>query len=676
MTCCYRIKDTYVTEFPNAEMTGVPDMLFGMQCDQKGLSFRMKTDSGAVDSRSFDIIDCNVSENGIKTVWQSEDKSIEVVTDWRFCNITGIWTRQDTLVNTNCKLLRIKRYFSGFAFVPGDYSIYSQRSSWCNENQGEWTLLHHGSHTIESEGGRTTQGSTPFMVIKAAGSEHGTAFHLFPRGDWKISARTLTGPGDSPPYAIIEAGMADDDIDIPLEPGRVIEMPMVCINQISTTERFQGTERLHKFLLRNIFDEHKNEAPLVYNTWFENFDHIDPGKMDEELSAAKELGCEIFAVDAGWYGCQAGSWSKQTGDWREKIDGAFMGRMKDFSDKVREAGLGFGLWIEFERIGSLAPVLMEHPEWFIRADDEHHYPDLHQPQVYGYLLEEISSLCEKYRLKWMKIDFNFKLTNDPYKEAFKGYYEKLYGLLDEIRGRFPETFFEGCASGGMRLDISTLSHFDGHFLSDNVNPYDMLRIYQGGVLRLPPGRLTRWLVIRSAGKAVPEYGYALDRSPECILAPGGATWEGSVKVDPGFALLAAMPGMLGISGDLSSLPFDVKQKLSKLIEFYLKWRTSIVCSYAFLLTPLRRIKDNKGWTAIQLKDPVTDTSLLFIYRLNDSKNRINIVPEEIDVNNEYALQVFGKEEIIVSGHDIQHKGIDIRIDHMNRAVVMTVIPKI
>ena len=675
MTYCYKNKDTYITEFSTSENAGAPETLFGMQCDTKGLWFKLMIDRDAVDSRSFDIVDFNISEDGIRTIWHTADKNIEVVTNWRFCSMTGVWTRQDTLGNIGCEQFSINRYFSGFAFIPGEYSIYSQRSSWCNENQGNWMFLNHGSHVIESEGGRTAQGAAPFMVIKPEGSAHGTAFHLLPRGDWKISARALTGPGDSRPYAIIEAGMSDEDMDMSLEPGRMIEMPLICINQVSATDRFQGTERLHRFLLKNIFKGHKYEAPLVYNTWFENFDHIDPDKMIKELSAAKELGCEIFAIDAGWYGCQSGSWSKQTGDWREKVDGAFKGRMEDFADRVREAGLGFGLWIEFERIGSLAPVLKERPEWFIRADDQHHYPDLHQPQVYGYLYEQIVTLCERYQLKWIKIDFNFKLSKDPYKEGFKGYYEKLYELLDELRGRFPGTFFEGCASGGMRLDISTLSHFDGHFLSDNVNPYDLLRIYQGGILRLLPGRLTRWLVIRSAGKAVPVYGHTLEGSPESILAPGGATWEGSVKVDPEFALLAAMPGMLGISGDLSSLPDDVMQKLRDLIGFYKEKRAVIARSYAFLLTPVKSIKDNGGWTAVQLKDPVTETSLVFVYRLNDVNSRIKIIPEEIDGNKEYILGFYGRKEILLSGHDIIQKGIDVQIDNINRAVVLTVIPK-
>jgi hypothetical protein len=43
----------------------------------------------------------------------------------------------------------------------------------------------------------------------------------------------------------------------------------------------------------------------------------------------------------------------------------------------------------------------------------------------------------------------------------------------------------------MRGDLATLTHVDGHFLSDSVNPADVLRISQGAFLRLPPGRWYR-----------------------------------------------------------------------------------------------------------------------------------------------------------------------------------------
>ncbi|MCI8694976.1 MAG: hypothetical protein HFH91_20155, partial [Lachnospiraceae bacterium] len=72
-------------------------------------------------------------------------------------------------------------------------------------------------------------------------------------------------------------------------------------------------------------------------------------KLLRYAESARELGCEIFEVDAGWYGREP-DWSSSVGDWREKLDGAFYGRLAEFADKIRGMGMGFGLWMEPERI--------------------------------------------------------------------------------------------------------------------------------------------------------------------------------------------------------------------------------------------------------------------------------------------------------------------------------------
>jgi alpha-galactosidase len=184
----------------------------------------------------------------------------------------------------------------------------------------------------------------------------------------------------------------------------------------------------------------------------------------------------VFTVDAGWYGTGTGLWQQQVGDWNEKLYGAFYGRMSEFANQVRAAGLGFGLWIEPERYHPATPVVKEHPNWFLPGNGTHIYPDLANRQVYEYVLNNLLRIVEFYNLVWMKIDFNLELGTPA--DGLHGYYLFWYSLLDELRARCPHAFIEGCASGGMRLDLHTLAHFDGHFLSDTVNPVDVLRITQ------------------------------------------------------------------------------------------------------------------------------------------------------------------------------------------------------
>jgi alpha-galactosidase len=305
----------------------------------------------------------------------------------------------------------------------------------------------------------------------------------------------------------------------------------------------------------------------------------------------------------------------QTGDWREKTEAAFFGKMGAFADEVRAAGLGFGIWMEPERFGPDAPIRAEHPEWFVPVGASARL-DLTQAAAVAYIRREIGRLVETYRLAWMKIDFNFTLDADASGAELSEYATAWYRILDEIRAAYPGTFFEGCSSGAMRGDLATLTHVDGHFLSDSVNPVDVLRISQGAWLRLPPGRLFRWTVIRPAGRqAVPRYGKSLGDSPLAILTPGGAGWEPSETVDLDFALLAAMPGMLGFSGDLGGLSKEQGARIAEGVAFYKTWRRFITGSVAHLLTPPELLACREGWVGVQLQAPGGDTSLLFVYRL-------------------------------------------------------------
>ena len=130
--------------------------------------------------------------------------------------------------------------------------------------------------------------------------------------------------------------------------------------------------------------------------------------LRQQLAAAKEIGCDIFVIDAGWFGPQGPGWWNQAGDWREKTDAAFYGAMHGFAEEVRAAGLGFGLWMEPERFAAGVPVRQAHPEWFLPAQGDLARIDLENPEAYRYLRSEIGRLVETYRLAWMKIDFELR----------------------------------------------------------------------------------------------------------------------------------------------------------------------------------------------------------------------------------------------------------------------------
>jgi alpha-galactosidase len=547
--------------------------------------------------------------------WRVGETAVRLTTVWAGDAESGLVSRRDTLENAGEAPVTLSRCLARVAFPQGRYECYTQASHWCHENQGAWQPLHAGL-VLRHAWGRTTEGATPYLALRAVGAEEGVVFHVLPRGNWTMRVTPVTEGGDLP-FAVVELGLADENLHRVLAPGETVALPELLMQPLPQGQPHRAAPALHRYLLANHFAGAKPEAPVVFNTWFDQFEILDVPRLRAQLAAAREVGCEVFVIDAGWYGAGGPNWWAQAGDWREKTEAAFYGEMRAFSDEVRAAGLGFGLWMEPERFGAEAPIRAKHPEWFIPVGGAARI-DLAQPAAYAYLRGEIGRLVESYQLAWMKLDFNFTLDADASGAELADYTAAWYRLLDEVRAAYQATFFEGCASGAMRGDLETLRHFDGHFLSDSVNPVDMLRISQGAWLRLPPGRLTRWTVVRSAGQAAPRYGKSVAESPATVLTPCGALWEPAESVDLSFALLAALPGMFGLSGDLVGLSGDAQATLREGIAFYTRWRRLITGAVAHLLTPPELLTTREGWVAMQLQAMDGETSLVFVYRLGSA----------------------------------------------------------
>jgi alpha-galactosidase len=619
---------------------------------------------------------CEATPDGVNFTWTMPDGGLRLESHWQLSRDDGIWRRADSLHNVGATPVIVHACLARFPFAPGRYELYSQASGWCNENQGAWQPLHHGAVVLGNVGGRTTQGGTPYLCLREEGGDRAVAFHIVPAGNWTIRVAGESAGTRPLLFAVVELGLATESLHLDLPPGGTLALPEILIQAVPQGVPELAAPALHRYVLARYFADAKPHAPVVYNTWFDAFEHLDVARLRRQLAAAAEIGCEVLTVDAGWYGAGAGPWYLQVGDWREKRGAAFDGRMADFADEVRAAGLGFGLWMEPERNHPSVPIVQAHPEWFRPGADGFMYADLTQGPAYDYILGEMSRLAETYRLAWMKVDFNFELGDDP--TAQSAYYARWYALLDALRGRFPEVFFEGCASGGMRSDLNTLAHFDGHFLSDTVEPIDVLRITQGSLLRLPPGRMNKWVCLRSAGRSVVPYGSTPEDAVETILAPWNAGWTTSISVDVDYAARVALIGMFGLSGDLAGLPAWARDRLRHHVAFCKQWRGFITGAVAHLASPIRPRTDRQGWVAIQLQEPQGDRSLLFVYRLDAADGRHRVRLRGLAGDRRYALTDDDQPAApprIATGRDLMADGLVVELRAAFSAKVFVVEPE-
>ncbi|MHB1453873.1 MAG: glycoside hydrolase family 36 protein [Saccharofermentanales bacterium] len=601
-------------------------------------------------------------DNGFSVTCTDLNAGLQLRSEWILCAVTGVWSRKDSIHNISSRDVSVQRFLPRFAFRPGHYKLYSQSSRWCNESQGSWKDFTHGGMILTCEGGRTTQGSTPYACIMGSETGSGVIFHVIPKGNWVIKAYYKTTAGDSKQHFLAELGTSDEDLDLCLKPGEKVSAPEILIQELFDGQPQKSASRLHEYLLMNSHKRQPRHIPVVYNTWFDAFDDLIPERLERQLLAAKKAGCEIFTVDAGWYGQLEGDWFKQSGDWREKLNGAFRGKMKEFAARVKSEGLGFGIWMEPERFGSEVPVVKAHPDWFIDACNGYFYPDLSVKEAYDHVKGEFSRVIETYEVKWIKLDFNFDLGHDPHRSELTDYYSNWYTLIEEIREAYPDLFIEGCASGGMRLELSSIIHCDGHFLTDTVFPSAVLNIFEGTLLRILPGRLTKWAVMKSAGRIIPTYGTRLEDSPETLLAPCGATWERSRTAKMDFMVFAAMTGVLGVGGDIAGISDEALARLSDLIAFYKKHREQIYNSKAQILTPMHPFSEEDHWHIHQMIS-AEKGSILFAYRMNDENAAQLVKPLDLDPAQMYRTEYWDGRVINdrISGESLMANGITVEI---------------
>jgi alpha-galactosidase len=618
----FKFKDHRPVVFAADDKNVLTESLFGLLCGDNGRESALRQAAGMFHIRgggkrhegaSFRLRSGDFQKAGAVFTWDSQDGLFTVRSVWDFSLENGVLSRRDSIENSSGEKLSVSRCFSRFVLSHGSYEVYAQDSLWGRENQGEWIPLHAGGLLLGTKWGRTSEGGTPYMALREKDGGAALAFHIVPRGNWR--ARILrVADSNRLPLAVVELGLPDEDLDLSLAPGETFEMPEIIVQGLTDGKPESGAFYLHRYLGGRFGGGDAGRAPVVYNTWFDCFGKLEPERLRSQLAAAKELGCEVFVIDAGWYGGEGLNWSQAVGDWRERQDSAFRGKMSVFADEVREAGLGFGFWIEPERFSGHAPVVSAHPEWFTETVPGNFRIDLSQKAARDYQFGEISRLIDTYKPAYIKMDMNAELGYDASGGELYYYALEWFSMVSALRKKYPGVVIENCSSGAMRTDIAAMSVFDTCFPSDNVNPADTVGICQGLMLRTRPGQIMRWVALRESPGAVSDLS---GNAAAALVTPKSATWNCYESASPDFVMLSALPGMLGFTSDIAGLSERTKAVLRRYVDFYKSKRNFFLNSACHLLTGIKRLGDRDGWTALQLQSPDARENMVFVYHRND-----------------------------------------------------------
>ena len=421
----------------------------------------------------------------------------------------------------------IRRFMSlQLDFVDADYKLLTLKGAWCAETNAMETEVLKGTYVSSSNLGLSSNSVNPFFAIENQGdNSFVVAVNTLYSGNHKeiVQKTFLSGTR-------ILAGINDYLMNYKVERGCEF-----CSPQSIFTFGNTKTETAESF--RNFVNEHivaprfsKMERPIVINSWESFGFSVDSEKMHKLFDTAKQVGCETFVIDDGWFGKRCDDRSS-LGDWFEN-ETKFHGGLKKFADNVKANGMRFGIWMEPEMVSRDSNLYRNHPDYAMTVDGVEPIEIRHQimlditkPEVKEYIVDSVSNVVKKYGLDYLKWDCNRGITEilnaDNY---FYDYTLSLYEILNRITKAFPDLMIESCASGGNRFDLGMLYYTAQIWASDNTDPIQRLFTHEGLLNAYPqsvisahvPSKMNEHslrsypLKVRLAASAMTAFGYELD----------------------------------------------------------------------------------------------------------------------------------------------------------------------
>ena len=491
-------------------------------------------------------------------------------------------TRRCVLENTGDAPVSLGKCMSFMADLPGDFEMTTFDGGWCAEMRKHTIPVLDSRIVSESTTGASSNRHNPGFLLSRPGAteDAGTVygFNLIYSGNHYAAAqRSLQG------FTRVMQGISPTEFSLELTPGENFETPEAVLCHCD--HGFGGlSRRMHDFVNNHIIPEawRFRPRPVLYNDWEGCMFDFNQRVLLSLAKSAKDLGCELFVLDDGWFGARNNDLAG-LGDYQVNKKKLPAG-LKGLSQRVNAMGMEFGLWFEPESVNVDSDLYRAHPDW---ALTDQHAPvfgrhqlllDLTKPEVRDYIVENISTILDTANISYVKWDMNRHSIALGAKAH--GYILGLYDVLRRIFEPRPNILLESCSSGGNRFDLGMLCFSPQIWCSDDTDPIERLTI-QGNLSYLYPQST---------------FGSHVSASPHAqTLRSTPMSTRGNVSSF----------GCLGYELDLRHLlPVEIKE-IQEQIEFYKQYRS------LFQFGTFRRTE--KGW---QVSDGKTTLAGVFYGQRN------------------------------------------------------------
>ena len=458
-------------------------------------------------------------------------------------------TRRVVLKNTGKEPVQLTKLMSSMMDLPGDYEMTTFDGGWIAEMREHRVPVLDSRIVNESVTGFSSHRHNPGFLLSQPGATEtdGKVYGLnliYSGNHYSAAQRSLQG------LTRVVQGISPSNFLQTLLPGDCFETPEAVL--AFSNCGFDGlSQRMHRFVNSCIVPQYwqGRPRPVLYNSWEGCMFDFNHRRLAGLAKDAKELGCELFVLDDGWFGKRNDD-KAGLGDYEVNSQKLTYG-LKGLGEKILSLGMEFGLWFEPESVNMDSNLYRAHPDWaltdgFTPLTGRHQLLlDLTRQDVRDYIVENVGNTLDSAPISYVKWDMNrHSIALGAKAHAY------ILGLYDVLRRIFeprPRILLESCSSGGNRFDLGMLCFGPQIWCSDNTDPIERLTI-QGNLSYLYPQSTF------GAHVSAAPHAQTLRTTPLCT--------RGNVSFF----------GCLGYELDLKHLLKLEKDQIKDQIAFYKKYR--------------------------------------------------------------------------------------------------------
>jgi alpha-galactosidase len=566
------------------------------------------TVDGREASTSAEWLFSQVAGSSARLSGRLAEHDVTVASEYQLDLGAGWVRRRCHLVNEGTAPVRVNSAPSArIALLPGHWSVTSLYGQHCDEARVQRTVVPVGQLRFATTHGRSGLEAVPWCTLERSEDGHALCVALAWSGNWTIELS-----GDVGGAVTVSAGWLLPPEGLSLGPGEPISTPWAYIGS-----GLDGADALGRELTAlepSVARPRLEVLPVQFNSWYPLPGKVNVGRLAKFVDVAAGLGCETFVLDAGWYTNRGAppeaDWGAQLGDWVVSSE-SFPRGAAELRERVRKAGMKFGVWVEPEVASATSDVYRQHRDWFHSRDGHviergpRRVIHLGIPEAAAHVRRAVLAVIEEWDADWLKWDFNTNLYDGddrPEWGGLVGHVLGLYETWDWLRGQKPGLVLENCASGGGRLDMAAGLKSDVTWMSDMVSPLNALSIRFGASRVFTPRYLNNWLVQWPPGH-LPNPAMDIS-SPDPDAIP-----------DLLFRAHVAMMGTFGISAPVDLWSTEDIELVADQVALYRSLSDVVQngACHRFTADPVRG--PNWDWASMGFYHPGRKTAVVFAFRL-------------------------------------------------------------